>query len=218
MTDQRTNNSHGFRVVSLVLLCFSFVALFILSYYAPTLAERERITTPAMVLLSFIPTYIYGAFAIGALFWFLFCGKQLVVLFACILAAGMAFVHKATITPASRNSRFVDMFAERILRDVKVERLNALFDRLESEVKTGKRADFYVRRSELPEQLRKMYWRERPEAKVVFVDNEVLLLEIYWGGPLYRWGIEVRQDLSVGGSGHVARRQISTNMVCFVAN
>jgi len=217
MKDRGTNNSSGFRVFLLMLLCLFFVALFVVSYYAPILAERERITAPAMVWLSGLPTYIYGAFSLGALIWFLFGGKQLVVLFVCCLAAMTAILHKATITPASRNARFLNMFADRISRDVKVESLNALFEQLESEVKTGKRTDFYIRRSELPEQLRKLYWRERPEAKAVFLDRELVLVEIYWGGPLYRWGVEMRQGIPVGGLAHVARRQITSNTVCFIA-
>jgi hypothetical protein len=195
------------------------VALLVFGNFAPELAGRDYFRP---TILLFMPEHIFSAFFLMAMagLIMLLCFRQLrepaILLIATTIMCAIAY--QRVLARHDAGAIFLQTVTKRINEKVGVPTLNDLFARLEGEVKAGKRAGSPVSGSELPPSIQNLYRSVRPDGNLDFSAGEVMRFQIFWGGPLLRWGIymnNVGYELN-DSSRYYSTQQLNSNIVVFI--
>ena len=226
------NGALRFRTIIVITIAVAIVT-FVAGNQLPGYAAEGRISPARMVLLHYgIPYLIVLASLLGiALVTILkdYDECNLPILFVLGLAAvGMAVLFKIWHSPRARDRVFLETFAHRVQRDVSVSKLLTFATDLEMNPRFTNQIDphsaytkIFLKRQDLPLEVAALYPTSNPYSTVHFGSNgTVRQARVMWGGPSYRWGIEIANGWKewAGGIEKATSVALATNIVCFLAD
>jgi hypothetical protein len=133
-----------------------------------------------------------------------------------LLGMGCFLASVAIFTAGFRDGLFLRTFAERIRTAVGVDGIAEMAERIRKDVKAERRNGFPLGREDFPKAIQGLYPKP-PYGTVVFDnDKNVLRIQILWGGPIFRWGIEISTGPVNGGVQKGRVMGLSKDTVCFI--
>jgi len=144
-----------------------------------------------------------------------------------VFGCGSAIVFKITHSPDQRDRAFLTTFARRLLTEVSLDDIVKFASALEknsamrAEIdRTSRYSKLTLTTNTIPEALVKMYAQVTPYGSVYFTSNEVVReVQVLWGGPYYRWGLEIAKGPKAwaGGIEKETAVPLGSNVTCFLA-
>jgi hypothetical protein len=214
--DTLTKTANGLMALCLVL----DLSLLVVALYSPEFAGYDLISPRAMV---FLPSTLSVVFVVLGLFGILVFfararAKALAMLVFVASTSAMLIVNHAGLFK-NGNERFLTAFSNRIKSRVGTDSLNRLFMSLRSDVESGNRVGSKVHYRDLPNELKTLYSSTPPSGNLAFESNKVYALWITWGGPFFRWGVEVwpSGEREMPRMSSLIASGISTNIETFIS-
>jgi hypothetical protein len=205
-----------------VLMCFgtlSVGAFFAFDFYAPILAARDW----------FIPTHLPFFCIFNKLIFIVGVLVSIVTLLKSVRPTSLSIAFLVCSTscliagvyvnsPTRYSSAFLKEFSARIHQEIGVQGLNEAFVTFENEVREGRRVGAPIKSKDVPAPIRRLFRSKVPVGNLQFQGSDVYNLRITWGGPLFRWGIEMFNQIPYEDvvSGKISTHTLNSNAVVFI--